>query len=63
MNGRQMIEAARPSRPHLKVLYVTGYAESAVVGEGLLTPHDQLLTKPFALDAFAARVGAMTGRR
>jgi PAS domain S-box-containing protein len=63
MNGRQMIEAARPLRPHLKVLYVTGYAESAVVGEGLLTSHDQLLTKPFALDAFAARVGAMTGRR
>ncbi len=63
MNGRQMIEAARPLRPDLRVLYVTGYAESAVVGEGLLTPNDQLLTKPFALDAFAGCVGAMTGRR
>ena len=63
MNGRQMIEAARPLRPNLKVLYVTGYAESAVVGEGLLAPGDHLLTKPFTLDAFAARIGAMTGRR
>ena len=63
MNGRQMIEASRPLRPDLRVLYVTGYAESAVVGEGLLTPNDQLLTKPFALDAFAGCVGAMTGRR
>ena len=34
MNGRQMADAARASRPDLKVLFITGYAENAVVGQG-----------------------------
>jgi CheY-like chemotaxis protein len=32
MNGRQMADAARQSRPQLKVLFITGYAENAAVG-------------------------------
>ena len=35
MNGRQMADAAR-DRPDLKVLFITGYAENAVVGNGHL---------------------------
>ncbi len=34
MNGRQVADAARIRRPALKVLFVTGYAENAVVGNG-----------------------------
>ena len=33
MNGRQMADAARETRPELKVLFITGYAENAVVGQ------------------------------
>lgn len=36
MNGRQVADAARLSRPGLKVLFVTGYAENAAVGNGHL---------------------------
>jgi len=32
LNGRQVADAARVSRPNLKVLFITGYAENAAVG-------------------------------
>ena len=56
MNGRQMADAARVGRPALKVLFITGYAENAVVGDGHLEPGMHVLTKPFAMDALASRI-------
>ncbi|OLS60285.1 Blue-light-activated protein [Pseudomonas putida] len=59
MNGRQMADAGRVVRPDLKVLFITGYAETAAIGEGQLEPGMQVLTKPFALEALAERVREM----
>jgi len=56
MNGRQMADAARQRRPGLKVLFITGYAENAVVGNGHLEPGMHVMTKPFAMDALAIRI-------
>jgi PAS domain S-box-containing protein len=56
MNGRQMADAGREVRPHLKTLFITGYAENAAIGNGHLEPGMQVLTKPFAMDTLAARV-------
>ncbi len=56
MNGRQMADASRIVRPDLKVLFITGYAENAAIGNGRLGPGMQVLTKPFAVDILAARV-------
>ncbi|MES2529918.1 MAG: ATP-binding protein [Pseudomonadota bacterium] len=56
MNGRQLADGGRASRPGLKVLFITGYAENAVLGNGHLEPGMQVLTKPFTLDALALRV-------
>ncbi len=56
MNGRQLAEAGRARRPKLKVLFITGYAENAVIGNGRLGPGMQVLTKPFAIDALANRI-------
>jgi PAS domain S-box-containing protein len=56
MNGRQVADAARIIRPALKVLFITGYAENAVVGNGHLEPGMQVLTKPFAMDVLAERI-------
>jgi CheY-like chemotaxis protein len=61
MNGRQFAEAARRIRPGLKVLFITGYAEKTVLGSEPLKPGMELLTKPFGMDIFAARVEAMIG--
>ncbi|MFJ7835463.1 ATP-binding protein, partial [Methylobacterium sp. NPDC097213] len=63
MNGRQMADAARERRPDLKVLFITGYAEGAAIGDGQLGPGLQVLTKPFAMDALAARVKELVGSR
>ncbi|WP_312404572.1 PAS domain S-box protein [Brevundimonas sp.] len=56
MNGRQMAELARQSRPGLNVLLVTGFAEAAVIGAGDLPEGMTVLTKPFSVEALTARV-------
>jgi PAS domain S-box-containing protein len=56
LNGRQMADAARANRPDLKVLFITGYAENAAIGNGHLEPGMHVLTKPFAMDMLAARI-------
>ncbi|WP_326540431.1 ATP-binding protein [Pseudorhodoferax sp.] len=56
MNGRHLADAARVIVPELKVLFVTGYAENAVLSHGLLPAGMQVLTKPFDLDVFGQRV-------
>lgn len=61
MNGRQMADAARERRPDLKVLFITGYAENSLIGNGHLKPGMQVLTKPFAIDALTARIREAIG--
>ena len=56
MNGRQMADAGRVKRPDLKVLFITGYAENAVLGHGHLAPGMTVLTKPFVLDVLTSRI-------
>ncbi|MFC3123467.1 ATP-binding protein [Pseudoroseomonas globiformis] len=63
MNGRQMADAARALRPTLKVLFITGYAENAVLSHGHLEPGMRVLTKPFALEALASRIKELTSDR
>ena len=59
MNGRQVADAGRARRPELKVLFITGYAENAVVGNGYLDPGMQVITKPFVINALADKVRDM----
>ncbi len=61
LNGRQVADAARVARPSLPVLFITGFAEKAVVGDSALEPGMALLAKPFAIETLAARVRAMLG--
>ena len=56
MNGRQVADAGRAMRPELKVLFITGYAENAVVSHGHLDPGMHVVTKPFAMEALASRI-------
>jgi signal transduction histidine kinase/CheY-like chemotaxis protein len=56
MNGRQIADAARVRRPGLKVLFITGYAENAVVRNGYLEAGMQIMIKPFTMEALATRI-------
>ncbi|WP_077001179.1 PAS domain-containing sensor histidine kinase [Variovorax sp. KK3] len=62
INGRQLADAGRALKADLKVLFITGYAENAVIGHGHLEPGMQVLTKPFTLDALADRVTELVER-
>jgi len=61
MNGRQLADAARGERPGLKVLFITGYAENAVLSHGHLDPGMHVLTKPFAMDVLGDRIRDLIG--
>ncbi|MEO6925157.1 MAG: PAS domain-containing protein, partial [Rhodanobacter sp.] len=56
MNGRQMADIARTTRPQLKILFMTGYAENSVVGNGHLEHDMHLLTKPFSLQVLKRKI-------
>jgi PAS domain S-box-containing protein len=62
MNGRQVADAARANRPELKVLFITGYAENAVIGRGRLDNGMFVLTKPFQMEILADRIREIIGR-
>ena len=59
MNGRQLADAARTMRPDLKVLFITGFAENAIIGSGQLEPGMRVLTKPFVMETLASRIREM----
>ncbi len=63
MNGRQVADAARTLRAGLKVLFITGYAENAVLSHGHLAPGMHVMTKPFEMDALAKRVKTLIESR
>jgi signal transduction histidine kinase len=56
MNGRQLADAARSKRHNLKVLFITGYAENAVLSHGHLEAGMHVLTKPFTMADLARRI-------
>jgi len=62
MNGRQLADAARTGRPRLQVLFITGYAENAVLNHGHLDPGMHVMTKPFVGETFARRVRDLTAK-
>ncbi len=59
MNGRQLAELARMLRPSLKVLFVTGYAETAMARDQFLDPGMDMMCKPFTMQRLRERVGLL----
>jgi CheY-like chemotaxis protein len=63
MNGRQLADAARAKcGEDLKVIFITGFAETAFVKNDELDKGMSILTKPFAVDALASAVRELTAR-
>jgi PAS domain S-box-containing protein len=59
MNGRQLADQARETRPGLKILFITGYAENVAIAKGFLQPGMEMITKPFDLDNLSQRIREM----
>jgi nitrogen-specific signal transduction histidine kinase/CheY-like chemotaxis protein len=59
LNGRQVADAARVFRPELKVLFITGYAETTVMGDAQLGSDTMVVVKPFEVCSLVAKVQSL----
>jgi PAS domain S-box-containing protein len=56
MNGRELAERLLPMRPQVKVLFLSGYTETAIVEHGILKPGVAFLQKPYSSEGLAVKV-------
>jgi PAS domain S-box-containing protein len=55
-NGRKLADALRAERPGLRVLFMSGYPDGAIVHHGMLDPGVAYLPKPFTTEAVARKI-------
>ena len=58
LNGRRLADQARAHRPDMKVLFMTGYADTSLI-EKVLPEGFGLIHKPFDLDDLTAKAQAL----
>jgi two-component system cell cycle sensor histidine kinase/response regulator CckA len=56
MSGRELAEHMAALRPEMKVLFISGYTDDAVLRHGVIAPGSGFLQKPFALEDLLQRV-------
>ena len=65
MNGRELAERLQPHRPKTRVLYMSGYADHAIVHHGVLEPGVSFIPKPFTPESLVNKARSVldSGRR
>jgi NO-binding membrane sensor protein with MHYT domain/nitrogen-specific signal transduction histidine kinase/CheY-like chemotaxis protein len=62
-SGPRLAAILLAARPELRVLFMSGFTEDAIVNHGMLDPDTEFMQKPFSPPALALRVQEVLGRR
>ncbi len=63
MNGRELADKLRESRPATKVLFTSGYTENVIVHQGVLDPDVNFISKPHTPPALARKIREVLDHR
>jgi two-component SAPR family response regulator len=56
MGGHELVEQLRISNPALRVVFMSGYTERAIVSTGSMPPGTGFVEKPFTVDTLMRRL-------
>jgi two-component system, cell cycle sensor histidine kinase and response regulator CckA len=56
LNGRELSNCLLETRPNLRVLFMSGYTDDAIVHQGVLEESANFIQKPFPPDSLAQKV-------
>ena len=56
MNGPELVEILRPMFPRMRVLFISGYTNDAIIRQGLLNAENVFLQKPYTSKALLTKV-------
>jgi two-component system cell cycle sensor histidine kinase/response regulator CckA len=61
MSGRDLAERLKPFRPHMEIIFMSGYSERALIDRQVLDAAGAYLAKPFSPQALAVKVRDVLG--
>lgn len=61
LNGPALAEQLMHSRPEMKVIYISGYANASLAPDGVLKPGTVLVHKPFTMKILSAKLREVLG--
>jgi CheY-like chemotaxis protein len=56
MSGKKVVERLQRLYPHVKVIYMSGYTDDAIVHHGVLEPGINFIEKPFTTEKLARKI-------
>ncbi|MDI6791122.1 MAG: response regulator [Thermodesulfobacteriota bacterium] len=56
MSGRKLVDRLKEIHPEMKVLYMSGYTDNAILHHGILEEGTNFIQKPFTVDGLARKV-------
>jgi signal transduction histidine kinase/ActR/RegA family two-component response regulator len=56
LNGRELAEQLTRERPEVRVLFMSGYSDDAILRQGIETATSHFIQKPFSIDALTVKL-------